>query len=338
MSELGNLLSEEITQQFSKETKQEQFRLLKTWTSIGYKWMNSARAFLLEGQQIINGAKGQLLVQLKTTFSELSGSKDAIENLNTFFTMYQKQNAITLNMQKLLTEGYQLLNNIGERIRGQELEYHIVLTDTGGAVRSSSVVTSFWLTMEQLLKYYANFSGQRIRAKTGKGIYQELMKDDKSLRTHTWTDKELESFKYFANQAEATKNIKNEGNLVEAFFRFREKFPIGWMPYDNHLYWGGINSAVSNTMAKPDKFIQGGDLGNEQMKVLDATVTNLAILINFMSSFFDVIQRSPINEELLGSKVRSNFQPEYDIMEDQLVPALEELFTPSNLRADITVT
>lgn len=335
MSELGNLLSEEITQTFAQETKVEQMRLLKTWTNIGYRWMNSARAFLLEGEQILSGEKGNMIAQQSSTFADLSGSKDAIENLNKFFTTYQKTHAVTLQMQNLLQDGYQLLNNIGERIRGQELEYHIVLTDTGGAVRSSSTVTSFWLTMEQLLKYYANYSGQRIRAKTGKGIYQELMKDGKSLRFHTWTNQELESFKYFANQAEATKNIKNEGNLVEAFFRFRERFPIGWTPYDNNLYWGGVNAAVSNTMAKPDKFIQGGDIGNEQMKVLDATVTNLATLINFMSNFFNVIQRSPINEELLGNKVRSNFQPEYDVMEDELVPALEKLFTPSNLHIDL---
>jgi hypothetical protein len=93
---------------------------------------------------------------LKETFLQRSNAKRAVSD------------------EKILKNGYVLLNEIGETVRGEELFYSITVTRKGDAISSGSQVYTFRVPLSEFLTIL-NFSSSRITLASPGTIYKSYM-------------------------------------------------------------------------------------------------------------------------------------------------------------------
>ena len=120
----------------------------------------------------------------------------------------------------------------------------------------------------------------------------------------------------------------NEGNALEAFFRFCGKdLSVRNVEYsENSEYWRSLYNVMYSTMKKPDKFFVGGDIGNEQIKGLSASVTNLDTLIQNLTEVLQILSKTSNVDEVLSKRVRKNFTQKFQEQQNKTIEeVIEEL-------------
>ena len=103
-----------------------------------------------------------------------------------------------INNKVILTEGYTLLNKIGETIRGEEIFYSITVSKSGQALSTGSVGTGGVYTWQVPLSEFINllnFTSQRIVLKDSSAIYKmlesQIEANEKNLIYEKWSDEKL---------------------------------------------------------------------------------------------------------------------------------------------------
>ena len=302
----------------AEETKEYQKAKLQEWTGDIYKWIAKAKVYIKTEEELLQKLS-------KKTFQSINEVSEMYKNLR-----LAKQH---INNQLVLTEGYTLLNTIGEKIRGEEILYSITMSQTGAALSAGSAATGGVITWKVPLEEFLTlltFSSRRIMLKKSSTLYKMadkiMQQNNNSDVFEKWSEEKLASFALFNRQIRRWSqwaNI-NEGNALEAFFRFCGKdLSVQSVEYsEDSEYWRSLYNAMYSTMKKPDKFFMGGDIGNEQIKGLSASVTNLDTLIQNLTEVLQILQKTSAVDEVLSKRVKKKFLSEFEKQQDQTIEAV----------------
>ena len=302
-----------------------------------YSWLNRAKAYVAKEQSLANKLS-------ENTFTSLSSYTNMLKN---------RRVAKKLILNKaILTDGYILLNEIGETIRGEEIKYSITASKTGAALSKGQATGGVYTWTVPLSEFInlLNFTSQRITLKDSSTIYKiletQIQKSEKNLIYEKWSDEKLQSFAIFSEQVRTNPkwpqwNKVNEGNLLEAFLRFIGEGHTPQIHGDKN-YWYSIGSAMKRTMMAPDKFFVGGDINDIQIKGLNASVTNLNTLIQNLEKVLKILFSTHQGYETLNKHVKKNFTKTFskDLSktEEDITNELIDFFTSKINRAEINLT
>ena len=83
-------------------------------------------------------------------------------------------------------------------------------------------------------------------------------------------------------------------------------------------------------MKAPDAFFKGGDIDNEQIKGLHASVTNINTLMLNLQKVFSILKNAKINEEVLNKYYKKsglNLEEQQKEIEQEVINKLTDFFT-----------
>lgn len=182
--------------------------------------------------------------------------------------------------RSILFEGYTLLNRLGEMVRGENSTINYSITVTGSGDWDSSAIGEVitWEVDYSILKDLVTTSRTRIIMADSNSIMQALQQQTNLSKT-SWQPEEIKLFNEFhewANEGRGDK-LLNRGNTLEAFLRLRQNNPE--QLYNKEAWQIALNETLSNSLP----FYAGGDIGNLQVKGMNASVANLGTMINALS-------------------------------------------------------
>ena len=315
-------------------TEEVQNETIQQWTIRTYNWLNKARVYVKSSESLMSkmagtAANNLLEKQFKNVLVRKRVAKDALMN------------------QSLMTEGYVLLNQIGESLRGEEILYSVTITKTGKALSSgmsgTGGVYTWKVPLSEFLKMI-NFTSRRMTLKSSSSLYKMLQQKINKGEVvpgeyEEWTEQKLQSYSLFTGQIRSYKQWSkvNEGNILEAFLRYTKDYGTPMFSKSNDYWRGGYNS-MFNTMKSPDKFFVGGDIDNEQIKGLNATVTNLNSLILNIEKLWNILKVNPNTQNIISNyykkSAKSSINKEIEKSQDEVVNNLLKFFT-SNITREI---
>ena len=154
-----------------------------SWTNEIYLWINKARSYIAQEQSLAEKLSANSMKSVKNVSEMLKNRRIAKKMINN---------------KVILTEGYILLNKIGETIRGEEIFYSITVSKTGQALSTGSVGTGGVYTWKIPLSEFINllnFTSQRIVLKDSSTIYKmlesQIEANEKNLIYEKWSDEKL---------------------------------------------------------------------------------------------------------------------------------------------------
>lgn len=329
-------IEHQITASFQQMTEEIKRGYIVTWTNEIYSWLNRARAYVAQQQSLM----GKL-------------SASSIESIEAFKAVLKNRQVAreSITKQSIFIDGYTLLNKIGETIRGEEIVYSITVSKTGAALSKGAGKTGGVYTWKMPMSKFLNllnFSSTRMYMKGSSTIYKmlenEIGENKDSLDYEKWTEEKLNSYSIFLEQVSGASHARwsnvNEGNVLEMFFRIINS---GIVPAYNKdkAYWATIVTTIKNTLTNPDPFYKGGDLNNEQIKGLRASVTNINTLINTFQQLLNLFAHSQVGYEVLQPYVRKNamqqLEQEIEYDQQQIAEQLIEFFTSKISNRDIVL-
>lgn len=328
---IGKDIENELIQTFDLLTKEQQNAYIQQWTLEIYSWLNRARAYVAQE----TGLAEKLSVNSLNSLTEM---QTMLKNRRVAKKM--------ITNQSILTDGYVLLNKIGEIIRAEEIYYSVTVSKTGQSLSSGNTggVYTWKIPLSEFINIL-NFTSRRIVLKDSSSIYKmieaQISQSNSSIDYEKWSDEKLQNFTLFTNQVRNNPNWPNwhkvnEGNLLEAFFRFLDD---GYTPINTSdpQYWHRLGSAMKRTMQSPDKFFIGGDLNDLQIKGLNASVTNINTLIQNLQKVLQIMMQSKTGYDTIRKYVRKNYgvsqiNKEIEKTQDEVVQNLIDFFTTSITR------
>lgn len=328
-----NETEKQIIQDMTTATQQDWGPLLQKWSIDIYKWLNKARAYVASQNSVIEKLSSSLVID-KNGKQELN-----LVEINSMKKMrISKKN---VNNREILWEGYRLLNEIGETLRGEEIMYSITFTKTGKQIGNSTEVYTWTVPMSEFFNL-VRFSETRITLRDSSVIYKMMQKqiqnDEKDNMIEKWTEQKIQDYALFNNEVRNNPNWEkwhkiNEGNMLESYLRLlknggsvqsRDKVK------KDSEYWHRLGTAVSSTMKAPDAFFKGGDIDNEQIKGLHASVTNINTLMLNLQKVFSILKNAKINEEVLDKYYKKsglNLEQQQKEVEQEVINKLTDFFT-----------
>lgn len=303
--------------------------------------------------------------QLETVKTALEkNGKEALKNLKDFGNWYKltytKSNMVNEDARRIILEGYQLLNYIGETFRGDTINYRIVVTSKGDiisqSVENGADVYSFVVPMKKFLDFltgqtYAlqlqktstiyNWLSNKKNKYIGKNG-QVLSKGVNEIALEQWSEEKKQMFNVFADQARHVIEAKpgdnrykpwekvNEGNLLEAYYRFLNGNGVVQRGNTANSYWADILTVMRATMKNPDPFYMGGDIGQEQLKGISASAVNLGTIITASYDILKVLQfNKSVFDNVIGNTIRAenkdNIEAKANKTVEQTVEGLKKL-------------
>lgn len=326
------MVEKEIVEAFSEMTEEVQNETIQQWTIRTYNWLNKARVYVKSSESLMSkmagtAANNLLEKQFKNALVKKRVAKDALMN------------------QSLMTEGYVLLNQIGESLRGEEILYSVTITKTGKALSSGMSGTGGVYTWKVPLSEFLNminFTSRRMTLKSSSSLYKMLQQKINKGEVvpgeyEEWTEQQLQSYSLFTGQIRSYKQWSkvNEGNILEAFLRYTKDYGTPMFSKSND-YWRGVYNSMFNTMKSPDKFFVGGDIDNEQIKGLNASVTNLNSLILNIEKLWNILKVNPNTQNIISNyykkSAKSSINKEIEKSQDEVVNNLLKFFTSNITR------
>lgn len=328
-----NETEKQIIQDMTTATQQDWGPLLQKWSIDIYKWLNKARAYVASQNSVIEKLSSSLVID-----------RNGKQELNLIEINSMKKMRISkknVNNREILWEGYRLLNEIGETLRGEEIMYSITFTKTGEQIGNSTEVYTWTVPMSEFFNL-VRFSKTRITLRDSSAIYEMMQKqiqnDEKDNMIEKWTEQKIQDYALFNNEVRNNPNWEkwhkiNEGNMLESYLRLlknggsvqsRDKVK------KDSEYWHRLGTAVSSTMKAPDAFFKGGDIDNEQIKGLHASVTNINTLMLNLQKVFSILKNAKINEEVLDKYYKKsglNLEQQQKEVEQEVINKLTDFFT-----------
>lgn len=317
------MLNEEIALRCKQLTEELTPELISFWIAEIIKWNNRAMIYYnqLKSQEdfdnIISSKSQDVLEKIQMIYKRRRVAKDLITT------------------SSILTDGYILLNKIGEKIRGTSITYKIITTTQGSAVsqlKPGEQAYEWNVPLEVFLKVTNAIEKSRLVLRSTTTVHKMLIaelnneKNPLTIQGVPWDSSRIKDYSQFVDEIRHNTNYArwakvNEGNLLEAFLR-KEQQNIS------------IYEAMENTMKKPDAFFQGGDIDDIQIKGLKASITNLNSLIQNMDRVLTILQSTQIDVQVLKQYMKKNAVEEHinenlDNTIDQVVNKLLEVFTSS---------
>lgn len=313
-------------------TDQQQLQWLNLWASQSYAWMNKARQIIEQNERL------QKVLQTESQTKRMT----ADQLMRAFQDQYKKTQVAKaqLNTKNILIEGYTILNHIGEQIRNEEILYSVTITGDKKLISQSAKVYTLKIPESEFIKLL-NLNVGSLKLKSPKTIFNkykgQLEGEEDGLEYEIWSQVKQEAFSLFNNQVRIDKwrwSQINEGNVLEGFLRFTGNgvniANVRWDKESN--YWRSVYYTMQNTMKNPDAFYQGGDIGNEQIKGLYASITNIKTLINVFSDLLNIFRnfkgtRTTIEAHLKKSQVVQGIDSTIELSQQQVVEKLIQKFS-----------
>lgn len=193
----------------------------------------------------------------------------------------------------VIMDGYRILNEIGESIRGEKITYSITITSTGhwgSADASAGQVITWDMDYSVFSKMIKTGSKRLILADSATIMSQlsDIWSNQGEQATQSaifgrkeWSTSEIsqyESFHSWSKRYRKTKGKKifyNRGQTLEGYFRWLQERKKG-IKYTRDM-------AMLETARNNLPFYAGGDLGSVQIKGMNASVANIDTMISVLS-------------------------------------------------------
>lgn len=327
---------ENTMQKLADMTKDQINSITSDWIFKIEQWMAMAKEYVISTDSLVE----KLSKRSRTILGNLE--QIAINNYNT-----QKE---MIEGKRLLQEGYVLLNQIGEQIRGEEVTYSVTITAEGEALSSAAKVYTITTNLEEFLNMQ-NATSRRLIMKDPTTLYNQYINTNNKnskIKIEEWTPEKIQNFQIFNSQIRKIQSGKkvrwkhiNEGQALEAFLRAEVAgISIIAEPKGNRAYWGSLAHIMKTTMGKPDPFYQGGDIGNEQIKGLHASITNINTLIATLNRTLFAIRRG---QQGIDTTIKNKMQNEVTAgaentaktIEEQVIKNLQDIFVSKTIRINV---
>ena len=321
----------EVQKYYIDATQEEKNKLIQLWSNRCIKWIKQADQLVKQQKSL--SANSQKLAK---------ASKENLENMVNALAKIQINSQSLTTSKEVLDDGYELLNEIGESIRGKQLLYSITVIPRGQGItltdkRTKKIVT-FTVPMETLLTI-TRYTSTRMFLQGRSKIYDVLHNHKEKLASgiseDDWGADKIEAYRQYDKcvrhiQREAY-SLVNTGNTLEGFFKYIAGSRYGQsIPNDRDQEYHASVAASFRASLGNTPFWQGGDLGDIQIKGLNASITNLNSLINTITKLTNILLRAPINSKVLAKaqqpamdKIESYGEEFTEQIVDQL---LKELF------------
>ena len=302
----------------TEEQQQVQFGV---WAKACYNWMNAARQAIAKSKSLQNALK-------KYTPEDPGGEAGQI--MQQFANSY-KINKVAKGLEDVkdvLIGGYNLLNDIGEWVRGDELDYSVTLSTDGSLLGAGGdtlhQLYTFTVPRSEFVKMF-NMSGGELRMKSAAAIfrqfdaqiqanqYQSSWRKDK-LAYEMWSEQKMSQLSYFSSQV----NIRNwqntgiqKGNLLVGYLNFTDngKNPSNVHWAREHAYWRSLYYTMQNAASLPKEFYKGGNVENELARGLDGYVTNIRTLITTISKVLNIFTSFSSGYEVISKHIKKTAIP-----------------------------
>lgn len=250
-------------------------------------WLNRAQEYVTKNSSLT------LTTGAKLALEEINERNIAYDNLeNAYLEVLNEQQEV--EGAKLIAEGYKLMNHIGETIRGDKITYSVTIPFDGSYITWNGSMEEFIGSWNG--KQYTgmvNFSRRRMYLKSTKSL---LTKYNEQYPTWTkWDSDKTDAFNSFINRIRSNEQFDkwkkvNQGNMLEAFSRIYKKGEISQDKIEAGYLDYLIADTMSITLRNTDPFWSGGDIGTEQLKGANASVTNVSQLIYQLNDTRNFIQ------------------------------------------------
>lgn len=242
------------------------------------QWLNRAYNYInLEENSTMNlGRRAQSNIQKYSNKNISSGSYNEAfwSHLPDQYKQMEKARQEVLD-RKVLYDGYALLNQIGESARGGKdvIQYSVTVTGSGdwGADFGEAIT---WMVDYDIFTSLTTTSRSRIIMADSNSMLSRL-KESGIEPLERWNEEKVkmyQDFHIYANKNRDVDKQLNYGNTLEAFLR--------WQKSNGQLSWG---AAIHETLKNSLPFYAGGDIGNIQVKGMNASVANINTMINALS-------------------------------------------------------
>lgn len=318
-------------------------------------WAIQLRDWLRQASQAVNQ-----LEEVKKQLNKTKYAKINLENFqNTFILSTTRTQYINEDAQRIIIDGYKLLNTIGETFRNEQINYKITIITKGNKLSEAALdpdanIYTFVVPMEKFLKF-ANTTVWNSALQSSGPIYKalqkkhylgsqgNLLKRAEDIALEKWDEERKKSYLLFHDQAthaivlngrnreQPWLNV-NEGQTLEAFFRFTSGGRIAQYSKDKQ-YWKNIKAVMKATMSNPDIFVKGGDIANEQIKGINASITNLGTLINVSTTILNslILNKEVFNE--ISSSLKPSIKTDLETCStktiQEVVQSLKEILVSS---------
>lgn len=251
---------------------------------------------------------------------------------------------IDFSTEQLLKEGYRILTQIGEMIRGDEISYRVVIRN-----KSFTKVYDYMLNLDEFLNEIVSmktFKGYTSKHTLGLKSFDQLVNVNTNRRE--WSDKEISNFQLFIAEVKGYHEyhgIKiehplagmagNEGQMLEAYLNsgFRARFSeseIYWKdfkPIAKRIFAASARLSTKEALADPSPFWQGGEGGkylqNIQVKGKGGNMPTLRLLIRQMVRINQILNN-------LGTKIRESVKSKsaatVNITDEEALEAIINMF------------
>lgn len=193
----------------------------------------------------------------------------------------------------IIMEGYRILNEIGESIRGEKITYSITITSTGhwGSADGPAGQVITWDMDYSVFSKMIKTGTKRLVLADSPTIMSQLsaiwedqgkQSDQAALfQRREWSSKEISQYESFHSWGKRYRKERgkrvfyNRGQTLEGYFRWLQERGKG-IKYTRDM-------AMLETAANNLPFYAGGDLGNVQIKGMNASVANIDTMISVLS-------------------------------------------------------
>lgn len=357
-STIKDLVMTEGLEYLGGETDKYLNDFLKTWKLKVSRWLATARKMINQSESLKNAAYSGY-------FSQKSGKFHATVGYATFFasnqpvstvqaakggfSLEEQVNSLSLTRAKrienysvelLMKDGYRILVELGEFLRGDQVNYKVLIHNLGSIGKATSVI-EFTMGLE---KFLDNIT---VSAQTGKMTMKSSISsyDEKE----EWNEERIKAFRMFEEQVKGYflfhgkehfhpfANI-NYGYLLEGFLNsdYQPHFQRGheWrMEFEP-----AVRVIYATVGGKKSDFVQGGEGGkylqNTQVKANSGNLPDLKQMVTYMTRIFLILSRGKGYKT--KSKIGQQLQNKHYLSDSEIIDLLAEMFG-SNAQTIATV-
>lgn len=228
----------------------------------------------------------------KEAMTAMDSYKDFIRNGNSSFlaSVRMEMAAQQAINNSIINEGYRILNEIGESMRGKKITYSITVTSTGhwGSAEGPAGQVITWDMDYSTFSRFIHTGTKRLVLKDSATIMSQLEEmwkqqgnDQLGLFSRKeWSQKEISQYESFHSWAKRYRKDRgkrvfyNRGQTLEGYFR--------WLLERKENIKYTRDKAMIETAVNNLPFYAGGDLGNIQIKGMNASIANIDTMISVL--------------------------------------------------------
>ena len=243
--------------------------------------------WMLQTRGIMNTLLSYQAMRQSTLSTYAEASRESWQSQGMYTNSLKDKDKVVQDMlyKNNIEQAYKLINQIGEKVRGTEIQYSLILNGIEGET-SRIEWTGLNITQFLELTNIATSSG-RMRLKSANTIMSTLKeKNAANITMSKWSSQKEKAYQHFVDvvQKRGTWSDLKEGQMLEAFSKYYRR-----KNKDDNM----ILDAMKDTLSAPEAFWQGGDdqIGKRsiQYKANDASVTDVNTVVAKLDKIYSTL-------------------------------------------------